>query len=106
MDDDILYTYGSDSSGRIELRLTVEQAHGVNRPGPADDAVAYLRRVPAIAAQVDAWQPADMRDELRGVGGWDDGELADDDANRSRMLWLLAINASEDAYEGGSVDAD
>ena len=43
----------STSSGRIELRLTREQAATGSHPGACDADVAHLRTVPAIRRQLD-----------------------------------------------------
>ena len=85
-------------SGRIEIELTREQADSIFHPGPCDDDVAALRRVPGIAKQLDAIDPATLRDELREYGAWDDSELADHDTNLDRILWLLGSDAADNAF--------
>lgn len=41
--------------------------------------------------------PADkIRAELKEYGAWDETELADDEANRLRIVWIAAGNISED----------
>lgn len=89
--------YISTGSGRIELELTREQAESAAHPGPCDDDVAALRRDPGIAAQLEAIDPEVLREELREYGAWDAGELQDHDQNLSRILWLLAGDAVEEA---------
>jgi hypothetical protein len=78
----------SSSSGRIELELDLDDAGSGYHQGRCDDDVAALRAVPYIKAQLDAIAPDVVRDELRGYGAWDDNDLADHDANLSRLLWL------------------
>jgi hypothetical protein len=38
---------------------------------------------------------AQIRSELEGHGAWDETELADDDANRERILWIAAGDYQE-----------
>ncbi len=57
--------------------------------GACDDDIAALRQVPAIRRQLDKIKPETLQAELREYGAWDDAELADHDANLSRILWLL-----------------
>jgi hypothetical protein len=78
----------STSSGRIELRLTREQAATGSHPGACDADVAHLRTVPAIRRQLDKIAPDVLRAELREYGAWDAVELRDHDRNLSRILWL------------------
>lgn len=75
-------------SGRIELELTRDQFESGSHSGACDDDIATLRRVPAIAAQLEQIEPALLSEELREYGAWDDAERADHDANLSRLLWL------------------
>jgi hypothetical protein len=80
----------TSSSGRIELQMTLEQARGAVHQGACDDDVDALSRVPEIATQLAAIDPAVLRDELREYGAWDGLELADHDQNLQRILWLAA----------------
>ena len=83
------------SFNRFELRLSGEAVSDIARPGPADDAVAYhVSRSESVdwhGAKPDA-----IRAELAEYGAWDASELADDEANRRRILWLAAWNIAED----------
>lgn len=60
--------------------------------GAVDDAVAYWIEEPRVAAVFAQLKPRDLRECLRGYGAWDDDELADDDANRRRILWIACGN--------------
>lgn len=75
-------------SGRIELRLTKDQARQGSHQGQCDDDITDLRRLPAIRRQLDKIGEALLRDELREYGAWDDEDLADHDQNLSRLLWI------------------
>lgn len=78
----------STSSGLIELELTEDDVNDGYHIGSCDASIAALRRIPRIAAQLDAIDPALLRYELKKWGAWDDEQLADHDENQSRILWL------------------
>lgn len=85
-------------SGRIELKLPLDGAEGCHHPGPCDDDVRELSRVPAVAQQLAALDPGVVRDELREYGAWDTAELANHEQNLQRLLWLACGDiADEDA---------
>lgn len=92
--------YWLSSSGYLELELTFEQAQMGAHPGPCDADVEALRQDPGIRAQLEALDPAQVRDELKGYGAWDDEELADHDANLSRILWIACGDVLEEAKQG------
>lgn len=77
---------------RFELEMTLDQARGASHQGRCDDDVAELVKNPKIRRQLDKIGPAKIRDELRQYGAWDEQELADDDANRLRVVWCAAGN--------------
>jgi len=76
------------SSGRIELNITKAQARIGYHTGDCYDDCGYLRTVPAIRRQLARIDPAVLRAELDEWGAWDKTELADHDANLTRILWL------------------
>jgi hypothetical protein len=76
------------SSGRIELQLTQDDVEMGYHSGSCDSDIADLRRVPRIAAQLNDIDAETLRQELKEYGAWDADELADHDANQSRILWL------------------
>jgi hypothetical protein len=86
----------STSSGRIELKITKAQAAIGSHQGQCDDDVASLRTVPAILRQLAKINPELLAGELREYGAWDAAELADHDANLSRLLWIACGDISED----------
>lgn len=55
------------------------------------------RWVPCLA--LNHIDPDKIRDELRDCGAWDDEELADNEANLRRIVWLAACNIREEDYE-------
>ncbi len=84
------------SSGRIEIEMSCDEARSASHQGRCDDDVLALSEMPAIAAQLAALDPADVRRELDGYGCWDDQELADHQQNLQRVLWLAAGDVAEE----------
>jgi hypothetical protein len=85
---------------RFELRLPGECVLDCSHSGACDDDVA--RHAPLVREQMesDDFQnkpTADaIREELREYGAWDAEELADDDANWLRLVWIAAGNIAEE----------
>lgn len=88
------------SFGRFELRLPGACVLDCSHSGPCDDDVAHC--VPEIRAQIErdgfanAPTPDTIREELRDCGAWGAEELADDDANFSRLVWIAAGNVADE----------
>lgn len=82
-------------SGRIELQIAMKDARAASHPGPCDADVDRLRGVPYLRRQLAKIAPSVLRGELREYGAWDDAELADHDANLSRLLWLACCDVAE-----------
>lgn len=80
--------YWTSGSGRIELKMTLEQARSVSHSGQCDADVEELVRVPAIARQLVKIDPATLSAELKEYGAWDDEERADHAANQRRLVWI------------------
>ena len=90
--------------GSIELTITKRQAEQGSHQGACDADIAALRTVPAIRRQLNKLDPATVAAELREYGAWDTTELADHDANLSRLLWLACgeINDETDMRRYGA----
>ncbi len=88
-------TYTHQTDYGATLRLTQDDIDSVPRSGPADDAIAALRRDSRIESQLQSADMRAVRDHLRGYGAWDDAELADDEASRDRWLWLAIGDCQE-----------
>ena len=88
--------YGSNG---IVLRITKTQARAAHHQGQCDADVKALSQVPAIRRQLDKLAPADVRDELRPYGAWDDSELADHEQNVQRLLWLACADITEQPHD-------
>ena len=81
---------------RFELRMTRAQAESASQPGKdAAEDVAELLKDRRITRQLDKIGPDPIRAELADYGCWDDDELADDEANRERIVWLAAGDIKE-----------
>lgn len=84
---------------RFELELSAEQAESVSMPGQdASGAVEEALQDARLTDQLDAIGADAIRDELNGYGAWDDEELADDAANRARIVWIAGGNISEENF--------
>lgn len=81
---------------RFEIQMTKAQAMSASHPGPCDLDVAALVKQPKIARQLDKISRDAIREELREYGAWDATELADDAANRARLVWIAAGNIREE----------
>ena len=77
---------------RFVIRLTRDQAESCSHTGQCYEDVREALRVPAIERQLRRIDPEAIRSELSGYGAWDTDELADDDANLERILWIAAGN--------------
>jgi hypothetical protein len=86
----------TESLGRIELQMTRVQAESCSHPGPCDDDVSALRKVPAIKRQLDKLKPDVVAACLKETGGWGVEELSDHEANLDRLLWIAACDISEE----------
>ena len=87
----------TESLGRIELQIARDDAQSCSHAGRCDDDVAELRKAPYIRAQLDELDAVTVRDSLREYGAWDADELADHDANLTRLLWLACCDIAEEA---------
>lgn len=86
-------------SGRISLRIALEDAQACSHSGACDDDVAELRKDRKIKAQLKELDPETLRNELSEYGFDDD--LKDHDANLSRILWLACGDIAEEAVLEG-----
>jgi len=92
----MFYTSGS---GRIEFKMTLEQAEIVSHSGQCNPDVKALSQVPAIRRQLDKVDAATLAGELKEYGAWDASELADHEQNLQRILWLAGCDISENRRE-------
>ena len=88
--------YWTESLGRIELEMTMEQAELVPMSGQAEFGVALLIQEPDVKAQVDKIDPKVLATCLSEYGTWDDEELKDHNQNIDRLLWIAACDIQEE----------
>lgn len=88
------------SFNRFELRLSGACVAACSHSGQCDADVAHY--APEVRAQIKADGFANaptadkIRAELKEYGAWDAEELADDEANFARLVWIAAGNIAED----------
>ena len=80
----------------LELSITKKQALSCTKPGvDATNDIHILRQDPSIKRQLKKLDPDKVWMELREWGAWDFTELADDNENLSRLLWLACVDIAE-----------
>ena len=85
---------------RFELQVPVSVAIDCSQGGKdATEDVDYALRCTPAGDAVDALDPEAIREELREYGAWDEDELADDEANRARLLWIASCNIHEELFQ-------
>lgn len=88
--------FWTESLGRIELEMTMQQAEMVPLSGHAEFGVALLKQEKDVKAQIDKIKPKVLADCLSEYGTWDDTELQDHDKNIDRLLWIAACDIQEE----------
>lgn len=76
------------------LSMDLETARGIAHQGECYSDVAAA--LPSFEPQFEEIDPEDIRQELKEYGAWDTEELADDDENKKRILWIAAANIVEE----------
>ena len=78
--------------GVAQFYMTAADASSMSHAGACDDDVAAGIRIPYIAEQFAQIDAESIRRQVDEFGAWDEAELADDDANQQRLLWLIACD--------------
>lgn len=97
---------------RFELNLPIAVVLSCSQPGKdaSEDVKAALRRYPSLLADIQDLDPFLVREELSEYGAWDEDELADDEKNAERLVWLAANDIREELFrllsESGLDDDD
>ena len=97
---------------RFELNLPIEVVLSCSQPGKdaSEDVKAALRRYPSLLADIRDLDPFLVREELSEYGAWDEEELADDEENAERLVWLAACELKDELFrlltENGLSDQD
>lgn len=91
------------SFNRFELRLPGQCVIDCSHSGPCDSDVEYWaganwegsKRIARIERPATV-TPEALAAELKDYGAWDADELADDDQNWHRLIWIAACNIAEE----------
>jgi hypothetical protein len=81
---------------RFELELAQEDVQACSHAGECYNDVSHAITLPYIAKQLDEIGAEAIRQELNEYGCWDAEELADDEMNRCRIVWIAACNIREE----------
>jgi hypothetical protein len=81
------------------IEMTIDQAESASHQGQCDEDVAALVQVPEIAMQLDSIGADKIRAGCKETGAWDEEQLADDDENRLRAVWMAACDIKENLDE-------
>jgi len=95
MDPEQIYYGCFDGTRGLELAMTGDQAQSCSHQGQCEEDCKALAPNPDIAKQLDAFGPDKLRAALKEYGAWDAEELADDEANRIRVIWSAACDINE-----------
>lgn len=90
----------------LELTMTLDQAESASHQGECLEDAKDLASEPEIASQLDAIGPEKIRLAVKETGGWSTEELADDDSNRVRVVWMAACEIRENSGEWLSETGD
>lgn len=94
MNNELLYGCFDGIRG-LEIAMTLDQALPCSHQGSCDDDVRHLTGQAEIIDQLDVIGADEIRDGLREAGAWDAEELADDQQNRRRAVWMAACEIRE-----------
>mgnify|MGYP006276363557 FL=1 len=87
--------YWTDSYGRLELQLSLDQAAQGYHRGACDADIAALMQDQTISSQLSKLDPEIVRDCLKEYGAWDQEELSNHNANLERLLWIACGDIQE-----------
>lgn len=83
------------SFNRFEFEMSDDAVQSCHHQGVCDDDVAYWAGKIDRPASV---TPEKLAAELKEYGAWDAEELADDEANWRRIVWIAAGNIQEEQH--------
>ena len=98
LQDDKVYIALS-TCGTIEIPLTGEDINSICKWGTSNDEdVEYVCNNPKLRSWMNRYSKELIREEVRDYGNWTEEELANDEDNIQRLVWLLSweIFESED----------
>ena len=79
---------------RFTIDMTLEQARGASHQGQCDEDVAALAQELNLSLD-----PEKVKAELREYGAWDAEELADEEQNLLRIVWIAASDIVEESQQ-------
>ena len=81
----------------FEIELTKKDALSMAHQGQCDDDVkAFLKTNKKIHNQLNKIGSIAIAEELKNYGAWDETELADEEANKERIVWFAAWQIKEE----------
>jgi hypothetical protein len=83
------------SFNRFEIEMTKKQALSAAHPGPCDNDVMALLRLPSIKRQLKRIPDSVLQEELREYGAWDEKQLSNRADNEERIVWIAAGDITE-----------
>ncbi len=81
---------------RFEIDMPLEAVYDCSHQGECDDDVEHWS---SKIARPERCTVEPLRAELKEYGAWDEDELADDDTNWQRIIWIAAGNIKENIRE-------
>lgn len=90
----------------LELEMSLDDAESASHQGDCLEDAKELASDPEISKQLDAIGPDKIRLAIKESGGWSAEELADDESNRIRAIWMAACDIKENAPEWLSETGD
>lgn len=88
--------------GSIELPIEIIEMCPAS--GAADSAIAEMRTLPEVIAELNGIDPNKLRMELKEYGAWDETELADHNSNLDRILWIACLDIQEEMFNESESD--
>lgn len=80
------------------LSMDLKTAQSLYHRGNCDNDIETA--LPEFEEQFKTIDSADIRQELKEYGAWDEEELSDDYENKKRILWIAASNIVEEYGRG------
>ena len=94
LQDDKVYI-AQTTCGTIEIPLTGEDINSICTSGPNDLAVEYVCSKPSLRNWMTQYSKELIREEVRDYGNWTEEELANDEDNIQRLVWILSWELSD-----------
>lgn len=80
---------------RFHLNLSEACVADCSHSGDCDEGVSFWVKQNEIKSQMDEIGPENIKKELKEYGAWDAEELADENQNQKRILWIAAGDIKE-----------